>query len=182
MKRGGHKKCIMVDMSTLRQKLVAQKITENGGKNLGKAMLAAGYASSTAKSPNKNLKSSKAWPELMQEHLTDIGDAETVEELRSAEHLEDRLFDKKLDDNQIEKIITSIKGCKVIVIWPERFAKRCYFTAPTLSYRSDGVDKSLKLKLRYPKEKSETEASEELKQAIAEMSKFMAEATQRRNQ
>lgn len=50
-------------MATLRQKIVASKMVENGG-NIGKAMIEAGYSSATAKTPQK-LTKSKGWKELM---------------------------------------------------------------------------------------------------------------------
>ena len=50
-------------MPTIKQQLVASQLVENGG-NLGKAMIAAGYSPSTAKTPTK-LTKSKGWRELM---------------------------------------------------------------------------------------------------------------------
>lgn len=56
-------------MSTFRQKLTASKLVENGG-NIGKAMRAAGYSASTAKTPKK-LTQSKGWEELMGDFFPD---------------------------------------------------------------------------------------------------------------
>ena len=55
---------------TIKQKLVAKKLSENLGKPLGKIMLEAGYSISTAKTP-KNLTKSKAWPDLMEKNFPD---------------------------------------------------------------------------------------------------------------
>jgi hypothetical protein len=49
---------------TLKQKLVASKLLENGG-NIGKAMVSVGYSPRTAKTPQK-LTKSKGWNELME--------------------------------------------------------------------------------------------------------------------
>lgn len=56
-------------MTTIRQKLAASKLVENGG-NMGKAMIAAGYSKATAKTPQK-LTRSKGWRELMENSLPD---------------------------------------------------------------------------------------------------------------
>jgi len=52
-------------MTTIKQKLVASKLVENGG-NVGKAMIDAGYSPATAKTPQK-LTKSKGWQEIMDE-------------------------------------------------------------------------------------------------------------------
>ena len=49
--------------TTIRQKIAASKMVENGG-NIGRAMIAAGYSPATAKTPQK-LTTSKGWRELM---------------------------------------------------------------------------------------------------------------------
>ena len=54
---------------TLKQKAAIQKVVENHG-NVSRAMLEVGYDPTTAKNP-KNLTTSKAWMELMEEHLPD---------------------------------------------------------------------------------------------------------------
>jgi len=54
-------------MATIKQKLVASKMMENGG-SLGKAMREAGYSKAMAKNPQK-LTSSKGWAELMDQYV-----------------------------------------------------------------------------------------------------------------
>jgi len=54
---------------TLRQKKAIEKVVENGG-NVSKAMRDADYSLATTKTPQK-LTQSKAWMELMEEHLPD---------------------------------------------------------------------------------------------------------------
>ncbi|MDO8570562.1 MAG: hypothetical protein Q7R97_03175 [Candidatus Daviesbacteria bacterium] len=56
-------------MATLRQKIVASKLVENGG-NIGRAMISAGYAPATAKTPQK-LTNSIGWQKLMDKFLPD---------------------------------------------------------------------------------------------------------------
>lgn len=56
-------------MPTLKQKLVASKLVENGG-NMGRAMVSAGYSKATAKTPQK-LTERKGWKELMNKYLPD---------------------------------------------------------------------------------------------------------------
>lgn len=56
-------------MPTLKQIKAIENVVENGG-NVSKAMKDAGYSEATAKTPQK-LTESKAWLELMEEHLSD---------------------------------------------------------------------------------------------------------------
>lgn len=56
-------------MPTLKQQTAIEKAVENGG-NISRAMLDSGYSPATAKTPQK-LTESKAWQELMEEHLPD---------------------------------------------------------------------------------------------------------------
>jgi|SRR3990167_7351484 len=55
---------------TLKQQLVANKLSENIGKPLGQIMLEAGYSQSTSKTPAR-LTKSKSWPELLEKGLPD---------------------------------------------------------------------------------------------------------------
>ena len=75
-------------MPTLKQKLVASKLVENGG-NISRAMVSAGYSPATAKTPQK-LTKSKGWKDLMDtifpdevllnthRQLLDVSDANVV--------------------------------------------------------------------------------------------------------
>lgn len=68
---------------TYKQKLVAQKMVENGG-NIGKAMIAAGYSPATAKTPQK-LTNSNGWKELMEELAPDKNNLNKLRQLIDAE-------------------------------------------------------------------------------------------------
>ena|SRR3990167_8626308 len=57
-------------MVTIKQKIVAKDLSENIGKPIGRAMLDAGYAPITAKTP-KRLTESKGWEKLMENYLPD---------------------------------------------------------------------------------------------------------------
>lgn len=54
---------------TIKQKTAIEKVVGNGG-NVTKAMIEAGYSPNTANTPQK-LTESKAWMELMDEHIPD---------------------------------------------------------------------------------------------------------------
>lgn len=70
-------------MATERQKEAIENVVENGG-NVSRAMLDAGYSPNTAKTPQK-LTESKAWEELMKEHLPDVSLAKVHEQLLHSE-------------------------------------------------------------------------------------------------
>lgn len=56
-------------MATLKQKKAIKNIVENHG-NISRGMLEAGYDPTTAKNP-KNLTTSKAWIQLMEDYISD---------------------------------------------------------------------------------------------------------------
>lgn len=80
-------------MATLKQKAAIENVVENGGI-VSKAMIDAGYSEKTAKTPQK-LTESKAWLEIMEEHLPDSKLAEKHEELLN--HEEGNIQVKALD-------------------------------------------------------------------------------------
>jgi len=55
---------------TIKARIVANKISENPGMPLGKAMLEAGYSPVTARSP-QNLTNSKGWAAIIERKLPD---------------------------------------------------------------------------------------------------------------
>ena len=65
--------CIIIGMKktpTIRQKKLAQRLVENGGKSVSASMREVGYSDAYAKNPNKIIQS-RTWQELMDEYLPD---------------------------------------------------------------------------------------------------------------
>ena len=87
-------------MATVRQKLAASKMVENGG-NMGQAMLAAGYSEAMAKNPYK-LTQSKGWQEMVNEIIPDYLVLQKLAENMYAESI--------TASNQAIHIILKIKG------------------------------------------------------------------------
>lgn len=56
--------------TSVRRKKLLQKLVENGGKSVSKAMIEVGYSPATAHSPQKVTKS-KAWNDLVEHYLPD---------------------------------------------------------------------------------------------------------------
>lgn len=116
-------------MATIKQKLVASKMVENGG-NLGKSMRQAGYSPSVAKNPQK-LTHSKGWAELMNDLFP--------EELLAKRH-KDLL-------NARRAVVLQIKGKNVV--------KSVIDTAAV----AKALDMAYKLKNLYPPQKQIVENS-----------------------
>ena len=112
-------------MPTYKQKLVASKLVENGGY-VGKAMVAAGYSSKTAKTPQK-LTESKGWQELMKEYVSEVDVLKTHSLLLKAEKGSSYMFPKSEDDNVIKEIIESKSVFKLLYV---RKTKTHYLCAP----------------------------------------------------
>lgn len=77
-------------MATERQKKAAVKVVENGG-NVSKAMRESGYTDATSKTPQK-LTESKAWRELMKEHLPDANLAKKHAEMLNSTRIDHMVF------------------------------------------------------------------------------------------
>lgn len=80
---------------TIKQKLVALKITENHG-NISKTMLEVGYSPNTAKKP-QNLTESKGWQQLLEEYLPDDKLLKTHDEALQATKWNDFTGEREAD-------------------------------------------------------------------------------------
>jgi len=144
-------------MATLRQKKALEKLAENGGRSVSRAMVEAGYSPMTAKRPDK-LTKSKGFQELAREYLPDNLLLEKhVEGLEATKiiisHTEP---DKEVPDFLIrhkyletgykirQKLVDSdVKDEKIIVNLiqfnaPDNTAPQHRFQAKTVSVASDG--------------------------------------------
>ncbi len=140
-------------MSTIRQRLVASKMVENGG-NIGKAMVAAGYSPSTAKTPQK-LTESRGWQELMDKYFPDEFVLKIHRDLLHASHLAQFEFPSETDDTNIRNIIENNAGFKIIQIVRSTKYKTSYFLIPDNGTRIRALDSAYKLKSRYLPNKEE---------------------------
>lgn len=140
-------------MATYRQKLVAQKLVENGG-NIGKAMVDAGYSTNTAKTPQK-LTQSKGWKELSQELFSDEELARKTGELLDAFCVRKYIFPLSMPDEEIKELIESMP--RHIVIRTERYDtfKKTYYMRPDNSIISQTLNMIYKLKGYYKQAKVE---------------------------
>lgn len=115
---------------TIKQKAAVKNIIENHG-NISKGMRDAGYTEATAKNP-KNLTKSQVWEQLLEEHLPD-------ELLRGV--LEDGL--------KADKVISA-----VIVGSKANENTNDFIEVPDHPTRHKYLDTALKLKKKYPAEKT----------------------------
>ncbi len=144
-------------MATMKQKLAASKLVENGG-NIGKAMISAGYSPMTAKTPAK-LTRSKGWQDYMDTAFPDKLLAKIQRELLEASTLSFMQFPDSEDDKVIRKDFASMPGVKVVDIRPYsdrsssgnvRKYKKVTYTTPLYQIRLKAIDTILKLKNKFP--------------------------------
>lgn len=129
-------------MPTIKQKLVASKLVENGG-NMGLAMRESGYSPATAKTPQK-LTTSKGWATLMKEFLPDNDLLKTHRELLKSYKLEICQFPKQESDEAIRKIVEKIPGWKVIAIEQTEKNKMCVMAVPDTNARKGALELAYK--------------------------------------
>lgn len=161
-------------MATMRQKKVIEKLVENGGKSVSKAMRDAGYSAATAKSPQKVTRS-KSWKELMQEYFPDDVVAAAEAKQLNAARVDHYVFPLAMSDEEITAIVLSYPNTRMIRISVGQTAKRAYFWAPDNNAVAKSIDRIYKLKGSYSAEKITIESpfekmsEEELDQRLAEL-------------
>ena len=168
-------------MTTVKQKKAIDAVLENRG-SVSAAMRQAGYSEATAKNP-KNLTQSKAWKELLAEHLSDESLAEKHAALLNSTKIEHETFalgpkdeaDKEnyiaiaqakaaaegkeyvpreyLTDEDIRQMYAEV-NCKVRRIVHRETSRDVYYWAADNKARKDGLDMAYKLKGSYAPEKS----------------------------
>ena len=134
-------------MTTIKQKLAASKLVENGG-NIGKAMIDAGYSPTTAKTPQK-LTKSKGWQELMQDYFPDEELVKTHKSLFDAEKQSTYTFSKSDSNRFIKEIIESIPSNKLVYIRKTKTHKIAYYTEPDNVTIGKALDLAYKVKGYY---------------------------------
>jgi len=131
-------------MATIKQKLVASKMVENGGI-LGKAMIEAGYSKAMARNPYK-LTRSKGWLEATENLLLDERLAMVHRELLNSVKINTVMFPAMASDKEICSIIESSSEARVISIKKMVGRKICLFTTPDHQIQLRAVELAYKVK------------------------------------
>lgn len=165
-------------MATIKQKLAATKIVENGG-NIGQAMVAAGYSPATAKTPQK-LTSSKGWSSLVKQFLPDNDLLKIHKELLKSYKLEVCQFPKQESDTSIRKIIGRVPGWKLITIEATDKCKTCMIAIPDNLARKGALELAYKVtdKLSLSKSPLGSEMDEAAEEAIAYIRSILPRSAQ----
>lgn len=161
-----------------RRTLAYQKILENRGKSVSKALKEAGYSDAYSKNPDQ-FKKTKKWKDLMEQHLSDDTVAETHGKLLKAHYLDHLVFPLFLEDDEIILLLDEV-GCLVRKIKRGDTQVHVWFWSPDNRARKDAVDMAYKLKGKYAPEKLELKkrplehlSNEELAAYIREMKNFL---------
>lgn len=139
-------------MATPRQRKAAQKAAENvrkaHPKPIGTILRESGYSKSTSEKP-KRVTASKGFNELMEEYLPEQDVARVHRELLHSNELQNYIFPLSLDDKEIQHIVESVSGCRLIRIKKLHTSKYAYYWAPKPMARKDGIDMAYKLRGKY---------------------------------
>lgn len=133
-------------MPTERQKLAAQKLIENDGKSVSKAMREAGYSEGAAHNPHR-LTKSKTWDELMEQYLPDKKVAQVHKQLLEAKYVDHMVFPLATPEEEIRALLKST-GCTVRRFQHGETAIHCWFWAPNTKAQKDAIELVYKLKGR----------------------------------
>jgi len=145
-------------MPTIRQKLVAAKMVENGG-NMGKAMIEAGYSKAMAKNPYK-LTRSKGWAEATEGILSLEKIAKIHAEMLDSVKVRKFTFPLTVSDESIRSMMEDDQ-IRVIYIKYLKNSKHCFFTAPDALTRIKALELAYKVKglLNQPRDRNREEIS-----------------------
>lgn len=131
---------------------VLEKLKENVGKcgkkgSIKEAIMDAGYSESYAE--NGSLLKTKAWEELIEEHLKDEDVLEAEKRQMNAKRLYDYFFPKELTDEQIKEDVESHAGCKLVRVVRGEKTVQAFFYTPDNTAIGKSLDRIYKLKKRY---------------------------------
>lgn len=150
-------------MATTRQVIAAKKLAEivrksKGQKHItiGKILKEAGYSTTVSESPTK-VTESKGFKLLMDEYLPEDLVFKTHRDLLEQATLSHYKMDAKLKDEEIESIVHSVRGCKVIKIvrYKNDPIVTVYYWIPDGNTRKAAADMAYKIRGTYAPEKQE---------------------------
>lgn len=173
----------------LRAKKTIQKLVENGGRSVSRAMRESGFGAGYAKNPKKFMETDTA-KRLLEEYFPDNKLHEKTQELRTAARPTTMTFNaakvgkriEHVDDKEIRATIKAL-GFKVAYIRVQQFppAKIAYYLAPERKIQLDANEMAYKLKGSFAPEKHVIEnknplqelSDEELAAVIKENKDFL---------
>lgn len=150
-------------MPTTRQIIAVKKLAEilrntKNQKNItiGKILRDAGYSQYQSEAPSQ-VTGSKGFRSLLDKYLPEELVHQTHSELLQAARLDDYKMDATLTDEQIEKIVEAVPGCKVRKILRIKGSPTVtvYFWTPDGQTRKSAVEMAYKLRGSFAPEKHE---------------------------
>ena len=164
---------------TARQIKAAKAISENlrnkgKPKTLGKILKDAGYSKSVQEAPQR-VTESLGFKDLIDKYLPeDLVSKVHGESLLLGKHATYRV-DARLSDKEIEEIVVSVSGCKLIKVERHKgdnWATAHYWEADGTN-RLKAIDMAYKLRNSYPKDKEETDTNLAIKEYLDKLSKIL---------
>lgn len=135
-------------MATFRQRLVAQKITDNHRNSVSQAMLEAGYSPHTASKPS-NLTKSNGWRELTKGWFCDEDVVSVHAEMLHAVKRKRYLFPLSTPDKDIREIIEFDDSFKLLYIEERKRQKVAHYLAPDNNVIGKALDLVYRIKGKY---------------------------------
>lgn len=139
-------------MATIKQKLAAKEIAESirnkKPKPIGTVLRAVGYSESTSLNPDQVTKG-KGFKELLDHYLPESLVTKRHGQLLNASQLQHYVFPQSMEDDDIQEIVESVAGCRLIKISNSDNSKRAYYWSPNTTAQDNAVDKAYKLRGNY---------------------------------
>lgn len=135
-------------MATFRQRLTAQKILDNTGISVSKAMEEVGYKPGSFKNPQQ-LTQSNGWKELTKGWFQDEDVARVQAEMLHAVRRKRYLFPLSTPDKEIREIIEFDDSFKLIYIERRKRQKVAHYLAPDHHVIGNALDLIYRIKGRY---------------------------------
>lgn len=134
--------------TNIRHNALLKKLSDNlgTGMTMEQAMIAVGYTPSYAKSGN--IKTTKNWPELVEQEMSDEYLMGHHKQLMNSRRLEHMVFPLRVTDEQMTEMLASV-NCTVKRIMHGEQQNHAWYWANDNRAKKDALDMMYKIKNRY---------------------------------
>lgn len=161
-----------------RHEVLKDKLIENGGKSVSKAMIEAGFSPAYASNPQK-LKATKKWQKILKKYLPDDKLAKKHDQLLNSSKLDHFVFPATTPDSDIADVFEGVPGAKLITIKTNAQWKRAYFTIPHNEIQMEALKEAYRIKGKTRSDGAGIglDPGEEVREVIFRVRKLFPEST-----
>ena len=142
------------------------------GGNMHKSMLAAGYSEAMANNPQK-LTRSRGWQELIDKFIGEDRLIKIHKQMLDSVKLMNLPFDPDMDDYDIRKVISKVKGAKFVMTSNNHKVKICSYTMPDGRTQLSALDMAYKIRGKYQVDNEEQKINVAMETALERINRLL---------